>query len=162
LFLLLQKNSGNPVKQTETSGKEVGPNAAGKVVDIRSMNTGTEGLQEVASTLEKKISRDLALSSPKYAPTSTQKPAVAVKQTSPLVAPPQNRFKLDNRTTSFRILPPLPPEIANVSRLPNLLPFHKHSSMLSSHNRDQTLKFYVYAGYPLLLLPFNGSTLALY
>jgi RNA-binding protein 26 len=72
-------------------------------------------LQEIASTLEKKNSGELATSSPKYSPTSTQKPAVAVKQTSPLLAPLQNRFKLDNRTTSFRILPPLPPEIANVS-----------------------------------------------
>ena len=124
LFLLLQKSSGNPVKQTEASGKEVGPNAAGKVGDVSSLNTGTEGLQEVA-ILEKKISAELASSSPKYAPTSTQKPAVAVKQTSPLLAPPQNRFKLDNRTTTFRILPPLPPEIANVSPIPNLLPFRR-------------------------------------
>jgi RNA-binding protein 26 len=113
-FLLLQKSSGNLVKQTEVSGKEVGPNAAGKVGDIMPMNTGTDGLQEIASTLEKKNSGELATSSPKYSPTSTQKPAVAVKQTS-LLAPLQNRFKLDNRTTSFRILPPLPPEIANVS-----------------------------------------------
>jgi RNA-binding protein 26 len=139
-----QKNSGNPVKQTETSGKEVGPNAAGKVVDIRSMNAGTEGLQEVASTLEKKISGDLALSSPKYAPTSTQKPAVAVKQTSPLVAPPQNRFKLDNRTTSFRILPPLPPEIANESVLKDhFAAFGELSSVVledtEAHNHDTTL-----------------------
>lgn len=119
----MQTSSANSVKQAEAGGKAVGSDAVGKVGDVRSMNTRTEGPQEVAGTLEKKISGELASSSPKYAPTSTQKPAVAVRQLSPLLAPPQNRFKLDNRTTSFRILPPLPPEIANVSRLSNLLSF---------------------------------------
>ncbi|CAM0954159.1 unnamed protein product [Alopecurus aequalis] len=130
-----EKSSGNPVKQTEASGKEVGPNAAGKVGDIRSMNTGTEGLQEVASTLEKKNSAEFASSSPKYAPTSSQKPAVA---------PPQNRFKLDNRTTTFRILPPLPPEIANESVLKDhFAAFGELSSVVledaEAHNHDTTL-----------------------
>lgn len=139
-----QKSSGNPVKQTEASGKEVVPNAAGKVGDIRSLNTGTEGLQEVASTLEKKNSAELASSSPKYAPTSTQKPAVVVKQTSPLLAQPQNRFKLDNRTTTFRILPPLPPEIANESVLKDhFAAFGELSSVVledaEAHNHDTTL-----------------------
>lgn len=139
-----QKSSGNPVKQTEASGKEVEPNVAGKVGDIRSVNTGTDGLQEVASTLEKKNSGELASSSPKYAPTSTQKPAVPVKQTSPLLAPPQNRFKLDNRTTSFRILPPLPPEIANESVLKDhFAAFGELSSVVledaEAHNHDTTL-----------------------
>lgn len=117
----MQTSSANSVKQAVVGGKEVGSNAVGKVGDVRSVNTRKEGPQEVAGTLEKKNSGELASSSPKHAPTSTQKPAVAAKQLSPLLAPPQNRFKLDNRTTSFRILPPLPPEIANVSLLPNLL-----------------------------------------
>lgn len=140
-----QKSSANSAKQAAAGGKEVLSNAVRKVGDGRSMNTRTEGPQEVAGTLEKKISGELASSSPKYAPTSTQKSVVAVKQMSPLLAPPQNRFKLDNRTTSFRILPPLPPEIANESVLKDhFASFGELSSVVledtEAHNHDMTLK----------------------
>ncbi|KAF6986562.1 hypothetical protein CFC21_004300 [Triticum aestivum] len=140
-----QTSSANSVKQAEAGGKTVGSNAVGKVGDVSSMNTGTEGPQEVAGTLEKKISGEMASSSPKYAPTSTQKPAVAARQLSPLLAPPQNRFKLDNRTTSFRILPPLPPEIANETVLKDhFAAFGELSSVVledtEAHNHDTTLK----------------------
>lgn len=140
----MQTSSANSVKQAEAGGKAVGSNAMGKVGDVRSMNTRTEGPQEVAGTPEKKISGELA-SSPKHAPTSTQKPAVAARQLSPLLAPPHNRFKLDNRTTSFRILPPLPPEIANETVLKDhFAAFGELSSVVledtEAHNHDTTLK----------------------
>lgn len=117
---MLQKGSANSVKHAEAGGKEIASNDESKVKDARSMRA--EGAQEIAGSLEKKSSGEFASCSQKSAATSTQKSAVVTKQTT-LPAPPQNRFKLDNRTTSFRILPPLPPEIANVSFTSNHLPF---------------------------------------
>jgi RNA-binding protein 26 len=114
----LQKGSSNSVKHAEASGKEVASNDASKVKDARSMSARAEGSQEVAGSLEKQSSGELASCSQKSAEISTQKSAGVTKQTT-LLAPPQNRFKLDNRTTSFRILPPLPSEIANVSSASN-------------------------------------------
>ncbi|XP_062183922.1 zinc finger CCCH domain-containing protein 27-like isoform X2 [Phragmites australis] len=111
--LAKQKGSANSVKHAEACGKEVASKDALKVTDARSMNYRAEGSQEVAGTLEKKSCGEFASCCQKSAVISTQKSAVAMKQTSLLSAPPQNRFKLDNRTTSFRILPPLPPDIAN-------------------------------------------------
>lgn len=116
----MQKGSANSVKHAETGGKEIASNDASQVKDAAS--TRVEGSQETAGSLEKRSSGEFALLSQKSAAISTQKPVVVTKQTT-LPAPPQNRFKLDNRTTSFRILPPLPPEIANVSFTFNHLPF---------------------------------------
>ena len=54
-------------------------------------------------------------------------------QTSSLPASLPNRFKLDNRSTSFRILPPLPADFASVSKpLFSILPFaffHWHAHL---------------------------------
>jgi len=51
--------------------------------------------------------------------------------TSSFPASLPNRFKLDNRSTSFRILPPLPADFASVSKpLSSILPFafsHRHT-----------------------------------
>jgi len=117
---MLQKGSANSVEHAEAGGKEIASNDASKVKDARSMRA--EGAQEIAGSLEKKSSGEFASCSQKSAATSTQKSAMVTKLTT-LPAPPQNRFKLDNRTTSFRILPPLPPQIANVSFTSNHLPF---------------------------------------
>jgi hypothetical protein len=111
----VQKGPANSVKHVEAGGKEVASSDVLKATDVTTMNSRAEGLQEAADVLEKRSSGELA-SCFQRSGTSTQKPAAAMKQTSPL-APPQNRFKLDNRATSFRILPHLPPEIANVSQL---------------------------------------------
>jgi RNA-binding protein 26 len=110
----MQKGPANSVKHVEAGGNEVASSDVLKATDVRTMNSRAEGSQEAADVLEKS-SGELA-SCFQRSGTSTQIPAAAMKQTYPL-APPQNRFKLDNRTTSFRILPPLPPEIANVSQL---------------------------------------------
>ncbi|KAL6650703.1 hypothetical protein ACP70R_009628 [Stipagrostis hirtigluma subsp. patula] len=141
--LAKQKGSANSVKQGEAGGKEVASNDALKAKDARSMNTGAETSQEVAGSLEKKSSGELASCFQKSVITSTQKPIVPTKQTTPLLV--QNRFKLDNRTTSFRILPPLPPEIANESVLTDhFSSFGELSSVVledtEAHNHDATLK----------------------
>ncbi|GJN27795.1 hypothetical protein PR202_gb15846 [Eleusine coracana subsp. coracana] len=127
---MLQKAPANPFKHVEAGGKEVASRA--------------EGSQEAAGTLEKRGSGELDSSSQQSGTTSTQKPVVALKQTS-LLAPAQNRFKLDNRTTSFRILPPLPPEIANESTLADhFSSFGEISSVVvedtEAHNHDEKLK----------------------
>jgi RNA-binding protein 26 len=111
----VQKGLANSVKHVEAGGKEVASSDVLKATNVRTMNSRAEGPQDSAGVLEKRSSGGLDSCS-QQSVTSTQKPAAAMKQTSPL-APPQNRFKLDNRITSFRILPPLPPEIANVSQL---------------------------------------------
>ncbi|KAK3142764.1 hypothetical protein QOZ80_4BG0351160 [Eleusine coracana subsp. coracana] len=128
--LAKQKAPANPFKHVEAGGKEVASRA--------------EGSQEAAGTLEKRGSGELDSSSQQSGTTSTQKPVVALKQTS-LLAPAQNRFKLDNRTTSFRILPPLPPEIANESTLADhFSSFGEISSVVvedtEAHNHDEKLK----------------------
>ncbi|KAJ1270719.1 hypothetical protein BS78_06G073500 [Paspalum vaginatum] len=140
--LAKQKGSTHSVKHEETGGKEVASNDASKVKDGRSMMT--EGPVEIAGSLEKKSSGELVSCSPKSAAISMQKSAVVMKPTT-LLAPPQNRFKLDNRTTSFRILPPLPPEIANESILADhFSSFGELSSVVledtEAHNHDATLK----------------------
>ncbi|CAO2042059.1 unnamed protein product [Urochloa humidicola] len=142
--LAKQKGSANSVKHAEASGKEVASNDASKVKDAMSMNARSEGSQEVAGSLEKQSSGELASCSQKSAAISTQKSAVVTKLTT-LLAPPQNRFKLDNRTTSFRILPPLPSEIANESILADhFSSFGELSSVVledtEAHNHDATLK----------------------
>ncbi|RCV33354.1 hypothetical protein SETIT_7G077600v2 [Setaria italica] len=142
--LAKQKGSANSVKHAEASGKEVASNDASKVKDARSMSARAEGSQEVAGSLEKQSSGELASCSQKSAEISTQKSAVVTKQTT-LLVPPQNRFKLDNRTTSFRILPPLPSEIANESILADhFSSFGELSSVVlehtEAHNHDATLK----------------------
>ncbi|TVU15723.1 hypothetical protein EJB05_39261 [Eragrostis curvula] len=141
--LAKQKAPGNSSKH-EAAGKEAASGDLLKETDARSMNSRAEGSQETAGTLEKRSSGELASCSQKSGSTSTQKPAVAMKQTSLLVSP-QNRFKLDNRTTSFRILPPLPPEIANESTLvDHFSSFGELSSVVledtEGHNQDETLK----------------------
>jgi RNA-binding protein 26 len=103
-----------------------------------------EGSQEVSGSSEKKNSGELASCSQKSTAISTQKSAVVMKQTT-LLALPQNRFKLDNRTTSFRILPPLPSDIANESILADhFSSFGELSSVVledtEAHNPDATLK----------------------
>jgi len=118
----LQKGSANSVKHAEASGIEIASNGASKVKDARSISARAEGSQEVSGSMEKKSSGELASCSQKSAAISTQKSAVVAKQTT-LLAPSQNRFKLDNRTTSFRILPPLPSDIANVSSASNQMLF---------------------------------------
>ncbi|CAD6263939.1 unnamed protein product [Miscanthus lutarioriparius] len=140
--LAKQKGSANSVEHAEAGGKEIASNDASKVKDARSMRA--EGAQEIAGSLEKKSSGEFASCSQKSAATSTQKSAMVTKLTT-LPAPPQNRFKLDNRTTSFRILPPLPPEIANESVLADH--FSSFGELLSvvledteAHNHDATLK----------------------
>jgi len=140
--LTKQKGSANSVKHAETGGKEIASNDASQVKDAAS--TRVEGSQETAGSLEKRSSGEFALLSQKSAAISTQKPVVVTKQTT-LPAPPQNRFKLDNRTTSFRILPPLPPEIANESVLADhFSSFGDLSSVVledtEAHNLDATLK----------------------
>ncbi|KAG9449793.1 hypothetical protein H6P81_009758 [Aristolochia fimbriata] len=53
------------------------------------------------------------------ATTTTHQQAKCLKPTSRKSGPPflANRFKLDNRPTTFRVLPPLPPDFANVAVL---------------------------------------------
>ncbi|KAL5213682.1 hypothetical protein ABZP36_002834 [Zizania latifolia] len=143
--LTKQKGLANSAKQTEAGGKEVASNDVQKVTDARSMNKRTVGPQDVTGTLEKRTSGELGPSSQKSSVTSAQKPAVATKQTTPMLVPSQNRFKLDNRTTSFRILPPLPPEIANESVLKDhFMSFGELSSVIledtEAYNYDATLK----------------------
>ncbi|OEL38454.1 Zinc finger CCCH domain-containing protein 27, partial [Dichanthelium oligosanthes] len=142
--LAKQKGSANSVKHAEVGGKEVASNDASKVKDAKFMSARAEGSQEVAGSLEKKSSGELASCSQKSPMISSQKSAVVTKQTT-LLAPPQNRFKLDNRTTSFRILPPLPSEIANESILADhFSSFGELSSVVlevtEAHNHDATLK----------------------
>ncbi|KAF0924948.1 hypothetical protein E2562_015018 [Oryza meyeriana var. granulata] len=143
--LAKQKGLANSAKQAEAGGKEVASNDVQRGADSRSMNTGTEGPQDATGTLQKGTSGELASSSHKSSATSAQKPAAAAKQTSPLLIPPQNRFKLDNRTTSFRILPPLLPEIADESVLKDhFMSFGELSSVVledtEANNHDATLK----------------------
>ncbi|KAG2565822.1 hypothetical protein PVAP13_7NG144600 [Panicum virgatum] len=142
--LAKQKGSANSVKHAEASGIEVASNDASKVKDARSISARAEGSQEVSGSMEKKSSGELASCSQKSAAISTQKSAVVAKQTT-LLAPSQNRFKLDNRTTSFRILPPLPSDIANESILADhFSSFGELSSVVledtEAHNLDATLK----------------------
>uniref|UniRef100_A0A0D9W4B7 C3H1-type domain-containing protein n=1 Tax=Leersia perrieri TaxID=77586 RepID=A0A0D9W4B7_9ORYZ len=143
--LAKQKGVANSAKLAEAGGKEVASNDEQRVTDSRSMNIGSERPQNAAGTLQKRTSGELGSSSHKSAATSAQKPAVATKQTSPLLVPSQNRFKLDNRTTSFRILPPLPPEIADESVLKDhFMSFGELSSVVledtEANNHDATLK----------------------
>ncbi|KAL5216080.1 hypothetical protein ABZP36_007481 [Zizania latifolia] len=143
--LAKHKGLANSAKQAEAGGKEVASNDVQRVTDARSINTRTVGPQDVAGTLEKRTSGELAPSSPKSSATSAQKPAVPTKQIIPLLVPSQNRFKLDNRTTSFRVLPPLPPEIANESVLKDhFMSFGELSSVVledtEAYNHDATLK----------------------
>ncbi|KAG2571742.1 hypothetical protein PVAP13_7KG119055 [Panicum virgatum] len=131
-------------QHAEASGIEVASNDASKVKDARSISARAEGSQEVSGSMEKKSSGELASCSQKSAAISTQKSAVVAKQTT-LLAPSQNRFKLDNRTTSFRILPPLPSDIANESILADhFSSFGELSSVVledsEAHNLDATLK----------------------
>lgn len=140
--LAKQKGSAHSVKHAEAGGKEVASNDASKVKDARSMIA--KGSMEIDDSLEKRSSGELVSCSQKSAAISVQKSAVVPKQ-STLLAPTQNRFKLDNRTTSFRILPPLPPEIANESILAgHFSSFGELSSVVledtEAHNHDATLK----------------------
>ena len=50
-------------------------------------------------------------------------PAILKQSIRPL-APGMNRFKLDNRPTAFKIIPPLPMGLANVSLTSSLPPLH--------------------------------------
>ncbi|KAL6874391.1 hypothetical protein ACP4OV_013411 [Aristida adscensionis] len=143
--LAKQKASVNSLKHVEAAGKDAASSDVSKATDAGSRDTRTDRSQEVAGTLEKKSSGELAPGFQKSVITSTQKPVVATKQTTPLLAPSQNRFKLDNRTTSFRILPPLPPEIAIESVLAeHFSSFGELSSVVledtEAHNHDETLK----------------------
>nr|CAB3486884.1 unnamed protein product [Digitaria exilis] len=142
--LAKQNGSANSVKHAEAGGKEIASNDASKVKDEGSMSASDERPHEVTGSLEKKSSGELASYSQKSTVISTQKPAVVTKQTT-LLGPPQNRFKLDNRTTSFRILPPLPSEIANESILADhFSSFGELSSVVledtEAHHHDATLK----------------------
>lgn len=67
-----------------------------------------------------KLSVNNASQSPKASTTMRLQDPTGLKQPiQPLV--PVNRYKLDNRPTAFRIIPPLPADLANVSLLFYLL-----------------------------------------
>ncbi|XP_008791087.1 zinc finger CCCH domain-containing protein 27 isoform X2 [Phoenix dactylifera] len=120
-------------KQTISSKKgEVAFEQAGKMLKVDTTheaeikatastptNISTTGAhQEAEKTLEKRNSGEiLVLSSSKENATTLQQSPRNIKQTSCLPAPVLDRFKLDNSPTSFRVVPPLPAEFANVAAL---------------------------------------------
>ncbi|XP_077219961.1 zinc finger CCCH domain-containing protein 27-like isoform X2 [Tasmannia lanceolata] len=77
----------------------------------------TEKMLDKNSSGEKIVSPSQKTSStlPQQSPRSLKQPT---RLPPPIGSPfPVNRFKLDNRPTTFRILPPLPPDFANVAVL---------------------------------------------
>ncbi|XP_010929611.1 zinc finger CCCH domain-containing protein 27 isoform X1 [Elaeis guineensis] len=82
-------------------------------------NISTAGVhQEAEKTLEKRNSGEILVLSPsKENSTTLQQSPRNIKQTCCLPAPVLDRFKLDNSPTSFRVVPPLPVEFANVAAL---------------------------------------------
>ncbi|CAN6446165.1 unnamed protein product [Victoria cruziana] len=88
--------------------------------------------------LEKSGSEDnVASPSLKTYPGTVQGPPNSFKQTSSLPSPMgvssvANRFKLDNRPTSFRVLPPIPVKLANVIVFlqPHVLPLQLENQLM--------------------------------
>lgn len=97
-------------------------NGSTKAVDSRSTNNSiSRECQDAGKSLERSSLVEIQVSpSSKAHPTTMQQSAQTVKQISRTPASYPNKFKLDNRPTSFRILPPLPVKLGNVS----LLTFH--------------------------------------
>lgn len=107
--------------------------AASTPTDVRT--TGAH--QEAEKTLEKRNSGEiLVLSSSKEHSTTLQQSPRNIKQTC-LPAPALDRFKLDSSPTSFRVVPPLPAEFANVS--PSLSLSHTYKCSMPVHYAGNTI-----------------------
>ncbi|XP_010248594.1 PREDICTED: zinc finger CCCH domain-containing protein 27 [Nelumbo nucifera] len=103
---------------------KVGPVTPAKIATPRSSNPSTTGTQPTdEKTIDSNNSGDIIASPNSKTGSSVvlQSPR-SLKQPSRSLAPVGppffvNRFKLDNRPTTFRILPPLPADFANVAVL---------------------------------------------
>ncbi|KAJ6811249.1 zinc finger CCCH domain-containing protein 27 [Iris pallida] len=78
----------------------------------------SQKFHDTEKTLENRKSEEvLGSPSSKANSTTLQQSRKNVNERNSLAPPLLNRFKLDNRSTSFRILPPLPPDFANIAVL---------------------------------------------
>ncbi|XP_073013056.1 zinc finger CCCH domain-containing protein 27-like [Typha latifolia] len=107
------------VKKGETTGKGRKmdmPTETVKAAAPEAINCSAQGIQqEDGSILERRNAGDTLVSpNSKANLTRVQQSPRTTRQTNCLPSS-QNRFKLDNHPTSFRILPPLPAEIADVA-----------------------------------------------
>ncbi|KAJ6795542.1 zinc finger CCCH domain-containing protein 27 [Iris pallida] len=90
---------------------------ATKTTDPRNSYSLQKG-QDTQKTVEKRESEESLVSpSSKVNLATLQQSRKNMNKTNSMTAPLLNRFKLDNRSTSFRILPPLPGDFANVAVL---------------------------------------------
>ncbi|XP_073007481.1 zinc finger CCCH domain-containing protein 27 [Typha latifolia] len=116
--LAKQTTSG---KKGESAGKGKKLGTAGedaKVASSRPENVSAQGTNREAGYALERNSEDVFVSPTlKANSTNTQQTPKSMKRTTHLPAFSQNRFKLDNRPTSFRVLSPLPTEITEVSVL---------------------------------------------
>lgn len=90
----------------------------GSAKDVDSKSTTVCNLKDTGKSLERSTSAEIIVSpSSKAYPGTIHQSSQVVKQATRIVSPYPNRFKLDNRPTCFRILPPLPAKLANAAVL---------------------------------------------
>lgn len=85
--------------------------------DAEKVSTPKSLGQVAEKTLERRNSDGILTNGPKASSSILQQSLKNTNQTSALPVSLPNRFKLDNRSTSFRILPPLPAGLASVDVL---------------------------------------------
>lgn len=85
--------------------------------DAEKVSTPKSLGQVAEKTLERRNSDGILTNGPKASSSILQQSVKNTNQTSALPVSLPNRFKLDNRSTSFRILPPLPAGLASVDVL---------------------------------------------
>lgn len=114
----IKKNDGSLEPAVKKQKIDPGSGSAKASDSGSTTNSISRECQDAGKSLERSSLAEIQVSpSSKAHPTTMQQSAQTVKQVTRILAPYPNKFKLDNRPTSFRILPPLPVKLGNVSLL---------------------------------------------
>lgn len=141
---------------TEQSAKRLKTSMASDVVKLASPQSSDADIgmssPHAETTVDKQLVKTASQSPKANTPMRLQEPTGLRQSIQPLV--PVNRYKLDNRPTAFRIIPPLPVGLANVSLLSlphvsvHIVEFCNGSRCLFCYNRF-TKDFSVRVGHEL-------------
>ncbi|KAK8965085.1 Zinc finger CCCH domain-containing protein 27 [Platanthera guangdongensis] len=113
------KKIDGPSEQAVKRHKTDIESGSAKAADSKSTTISIlKEFQDAGKSLERSTSAEIIVSpSSKAYPGTIHQSSQIVKQATRIQSPYPNRFKLDNRPTSFRILPPLPAKLANAAVL---------------------------------------------
>ncbi|XP_047334053.1 zinc finger CCCH domain-containing protein 41 [Impatiens glandulifera] len=113
----MQKQGLKGEGQASKKQKVISVADVAKSVASNTADPGTVNVAETETSLDKNKSLENGAESARPSPPSSSKQSIGPLYPAGAPSPSINRFKLDNRPTAFKIVPPLPTGLANVAVL---------------------------------------------